>query len=177
MRVTIQHREEAEGAGRSRRNYFVDCSVEFSEEEKAIIKVRDLSRRSFDVPAATPPPSMGRMVGTGAMRGLGPLVAVAGLVLTFFRGAYEVLGGYMLVGGIGFAIYGWLRQRREDKRIELPAQTITIGGLLANQRFTVHAGDPAEAKAMDEEIRGYLVGMKDLIRGSAELGSKQTFEL
>jgi hypothetical protein len=38
MRVTIEHREESAGILGSTKHHFVDCSVEFSEEEKAIIK-------------------------------------------------------------------------------------------------------------------------------------------
>jgi len=41
------------GAGR---RYYVDCEVLFSEEEKAIIKARDLSRHHLTIDPPVPPP-------------------------------------------------------------------------------------------------------------------------
>jgi hypothetical protein len=43
--------------------------------------------------------------------------------------------------------------------------------------FAVHALDPAQAKAIDDQIRGELAGIKAWIAESAEVRSRQTFEL
>ena len=38
MRVTIEHRESVSGIRAAHKDCYIDCQVEFSEEEKAIIK-------------------------------------------------------------------------------------------------------------------------------------------
>ena len=57
MRVTIEHREQTAGVIGSKKDCYVDCTVEFSEEERAIIKERDLYREGFTVRTSTPVPS------------------------------------------------------------------------------------------------------------------------
>src|SRR5438132_2151850 len=47
MRVTIEHREHAAGVTGMTRNHYVDCTVEFSEEEKPIVGQRGLSKESI----------------------------------------------------------------------------------------------------------------------------------
>jgi hypothetical protein len=182
MRVTIGHREEAAGLAGQNRNYFVDCTVELSEEEKAVVKARGLQGDGFTTRAATPIPDTVSIIGVGILRGGGWLLLIAGVI---FASVGDVtknvstgnLGGLLILVGIVAAIYGWLRGRRVDKRLELPDQEVTLRRLLADPRFTVHALDPVHAKALDDEIRAHLIGLKDLIRGSAELQVKQTFEL
>jgi hypothetical protein len=181
MRVTIEHREEAGGISGQRRSYFVDCIVEFSEEERAIIKARGLYDHNFTMRASTPLPSQAAFVGTGLLRPIGGLMTIAGPIIGIVGGLTksggEGLGYLLLFGGIGLLIYGRSRQRRQDKRLDEPEQRVTVRQLLSRSRFTVNAFDPAHAKAIEDDIRAELVALKDTIRGSAELQSRQTFEL
>jgi hypothetical protein len=182
MRVTIEHREEAGGISGQRRSYFVDCIVEFSEEERAIIRARDLYDHNFTMPASTPLPSQAAFVGTGFLRPVGGLMTIAGPIIGIVggltkSGGSEGLGSLLFFGGIGLLIYGWRRERRQDNRLEQPEQRITVRQLLSNSRFTVNAIDPAHAKGIEDDIRAELVALKDTIKGSAELQSRQTFEL
>ena len=57
MRVTIEHRETTTGMTGNHKDCYIDCQVEFSEEEKAIIKARDLYRQGFTVRTSTPLPT------------------------------------------------------------------------------------------------------------------------
>lgn len=57
MRVTIEHREATTGVLNSHKQSFVDCTVNFSEEERAIVKERDLYGQGFSVRTSTPLPT------------------------------------------------------------------------------------------------------------------------
>src|SRR3990167_9638207 len=118
MLVTIEHREQAAGVTGAKRQYFVDCTVEFSEEERAIIKARDLYSHFLLLGRATPPESGGHFAGTLAMRGLGPLVILAGVVLgivSAFTNSSGDLAGFLFFGGIIMSIVGFFRDRKVDK--------------------------------------------------------------
>src|SRR5262249_36562138 len=56
MRVSITHRESAAGLSGTKRHYYLDCEVLFSEEEKAIIAARSLSNQFLTLHPAVPPP-------------------------------------------------------------------------------------------------------------------------
>ena len=176
MRVTIEHREETTGLTQSHKESFIDCKVEFSEEERAIIKARDLYRESFIVGVATQPPSTGSILGPAAMKFFGPILIIASFIVGFATGS-EGFSGFMFVLGIGLTIYGWWRSWRVDRRLDTDDQLITIRQLLSNPSFTVHALNAGYAKAVEEDIRDHLVSLKTLIQSSTELPAKQTFEL
>ena len=179
MRVTIEHREETTGVTGKGRNYFVDCAVEFSEEEKAIIRARGLFDHGFSMLAAEPLPSQVAYVGSGVIRTIGRLLIVVAVVwgiISAFSGHGDGPTPFLLFLGIGLEIYGWMKGRSQDKRIEAPDQTITLGKLMS-AGFKVHALDPAQAKAIDEQVRSELARLKALIAESAEVRARQTFEL
>jgi hypothetical protein len=175
MRVTIEHREATSGVLGNHKDCYVDCTVNFSEEERAIIKERDLYREGFIVRTSTPLPSGSSMLGTGLMRFVGPFMIIGGFIWGLADGGNAA--GLILFAGIGFVIYGWLRSRREDKRLESNDQDITIKQLFNKPTFTVHAWNPAAAKGIEEEIRENLASLKGVIQNSAQIQVKQTFEL
>jgi len=173
MRVTIEHREETAGVIGSKKDCYVDCKVEFSEEERAIIQERDLYRESFTVRTSTPLPTKTAFFSTNIMRFVGRLLIIGGAI----AGIAGTNWGFLFFIGVGLEIYGWVRTRREDKRFDTDEQTITVKQLLGNPKFTVHAWNAGYAKGIEEEIRQHLVGLKALIKDSAQLQAKQTFEL
>lgn len=175
MRVTIEHREVATGVLGNHKDSYIDCTVNFSEEERAIIKERDLYGQGFSVRTSTPLPPKTSMLGTGLMRIAGPVMMIGGVVWGLAGGGTPT--GLLFFAGLGFTIYGWLRSRREDKRFETSEQEITLKQLLNHPTFTVHGWNPASAKGLEETIRDNLVGLKNLIQNSAQLQAKQTFEL
>lgn len=63
MRVTIEHRETTTGITGNHKDCYIDCRVQFSEEEKAIIKARDLYRQGITVRTSTPLPTKGALYG------------------------------------------------------------------------------------------------------------------
>lgn len=175
MRVTIEHREQAAGVLKNHRESYIDCRVEFSEEEKAIIKARDLYRNGFSAWAATPLAGKPAVIGTGLLRILAPLLAIIGLIWGFAGGGN--LAGLLLFAGIGLFLYGWIAGRKQDKRAGNDEQQITIKRLLGNPSFTVYAFDPAAAKGYELQLREHLQNLKDLLINSAQIQGKQSFEL
>jgi hypothetical protein len=130
MRVTIEHREETSGVIRNRKDCYVDCKIEFSEEERAIIKAHDLYREGFSVRTSTPLPTHTAFWSTNIMRGIGPLMLIGGLFYGLFgeglAGIKTNIAAPILFAGIGLSIWGWLRSRREDKRFDSSEQQVTI---------------------------------------------------
>ena len=175
MRVTIEHREATSGVVVNHKESYVDCTVNFSEEERAIIETRDLYREGFSVRTSTPLPSGGAMLGTGLMRFVGPFMIIGGFIWGLAGSGTPA--GLIVFAGIGFVIYGWLRSRQEDRRLTTDEQRITIKQLLGNPSFTVHAWNPAAAKGVEQDIRENLVVLKNVIQNSAQIQAKQIFEL
>jgi hypothetical protein len=175
MRVTIEHREATSGLLGNRKDTYIECRVDFSEEEKAIIAARDLYRSGFTVRTSTPLPTQTAMLGSGLMRPVGVVMMIVGVVWGIAGGGTPT--GLLFFGGLGLFIFGWLRTRKEDHRLETSEQEITVKKLLADPSFTVHAWNPAAAKSLDEDIRNDLAGLKQTISASADIQAKQTFEL
>jgi hypothetical protein len=181
MRVTIEHREATTGVISSHKDCYVDCTVEFNEEERAIIKVRDLYAEGFTIRTSTPLPSKTQFLSTNMMRFFGRLMMIGGFFYGLFveglAHAKTNFGAPILFIGIGLEIWGWMRTRTEDKRFESSEQEISIKQLLNRPSFTVHAWNPAAAKNIEGGIRDNLVALKTLIQNSADIQAKQTFEL
>jgi len=180
MRVTIEHREQAAGVLGNHKDCYIDCGVEFSEEERAIIKARDLYNESFTIRTSTPQVTKSRLLGSGLMRIAGRIMWIVGILRGLYEGFGHIptnYGGLLFFAGIALEIWAFMRQRGEDKRIENPEQEITIKQLLSNPRFSIHTWNAAVSKVFEQEIRDHLVGIKNLIQNSATLQAKQTFEL
>lgn len=175
MRVTIEHREEAAGVLGAKRNYFVDTTVDFSEEERAIIKARSLYDHSIPTGMSAPPTYS---VVPGLLRAAAPLAGFVGLLIGLaspFTGWGSTLAGYLIVMAIGFWVFGFLYDRRKVK--DFTKDSTRVRDMISNRRFSIYASSPAEAKAVDAGLRENLTNLKALIAGSAEVGGKQTFEL
>jgi hypothetical protein len=175
VRVTVEHREKTSGVLQNRKEYYIDCRVEFSEEERSIIKERDLYRNGFPIRTSTPLPGHASFVGTMIMRLVSPFMIVGGIIYGIAGGGG--LSGLLVFGGIGLFIASWIREHRRDQRLATDEQFVTINRLLDNPTFTVYAGNPAAAKGLEEDVRENVTYLKQLIKSSAELRNKQTFEL
>jgi len=181
MRVTINHREESAGLTGGTKHHFVDCNIEFSEEEKAIIRGRDLKDTNFTVPSAAPLPSQAAYVGSGLLNSLGRLGVVGGFILgiisAFTGGALGTIAGMMMFFGAILWAWAAFSSRSQNKAIENRDQVIRLGDLLSHGSFTCHAANPAYAKSIEDEIKENLASVKQIIRDSAELQKTSTFEL
>jgi len=181
MRVTIEHREQSAGIIGADRNYYVDCTVRFSEEEKAIIQARGLHGHVIIIEPPTPPPTQSQYMTAGALQAFSPFAGVIGAGLIFLsiftRSDYGPLGGLLMVGAPFMWAFGFMMDRRIDYRFKHPKQHVAVRSLLNGNTFTVHSPDPAYSDILDDQIREQLARLKYTIMGSAEIKQKQSFEL
>jgi hypothetical protein len=179
MRVVIEHRQQVTGLG-SKISQFVDCTVQFSEEEKAIINTRWLVDHIIVLDPPSPPPTYREYMTAGILQGFAPFFTIIGLGLLvssiFNRGQFAELGWLLLFGSpIGWAV-GFLMDRSMDIRFTHPKQHVSIRSMLAAP-FTVFSPDPAYSDLVVDQIRERLTFLKLVISGSAEPRQRQTYEL
>ena len=179
MRVTIDHSQESTGLG-SKTSQFVDCVVLFSEEEKAIIKVRGLTDHVIVVDPPSPPPSYREYMIAGVLQGFAPFFVLVGFVLIFSAifagGGYAILGVLLVIfTPIGWGI-GFLMDRYMNVRFTHPKQHISVRAMLAGP-FRVYSPDPAYSDLVVDQIRERLTFLKQTIVGSADLRERQSYEL
>lgn len=179
MRVTIEHHQETTGLG-SKTSQFVDCVVLFSEEEKAIIKVRGLNDHVIVVDPPSPPPSYREYMTAGVLQGFAPFFVLVGFLLIFSGifagGGYAIVGALLVVlTPIGWAI-GFLMDRYMNVRFTHPKQHISVRAMLAGP-FRVYSPDPAYSDLVVDQIRERLTFLKQMIVGSADLRERQSYEL
>lgn len=176
MRISFKHHQEQTGTLRNKAETFIDCTVEFSEEEKAIIKLRSLEREGITTWQAVPPPDAIEAGGLDALRYIAPAMAGIGLVLGIATNSAPP--AYLLFAGLGlWAFYFWRRQRLHKIFKQGPTRTITIKEILSHPTFTVWARTPLDAKVAEQNLRDEFTRIKSLITESSSIQDASTFEL
>jgi len=181
VRVTIRHRQE-DGLLPNKKLHYVDCTVLFSEEEKAIIRARGLGQHYIvtdpEIPLA---PASQRTLST-LLKALAPVLFLGGCV----AGIGMTVGGNGRGGGFvtGVSWFGALATflsgialKRHVRVADRPQQTITLARLLTNPLFSVDAIDNARAKVADDEIRNALGRLKEGLLVNRDIKQAETFEL
>jgi hypothetical protein len=181
MRVTVERREQTYGLLGNRRNYFADFIVQFSEEERAVIKARGLSDVFFTIRTPNPPRSPQFQF---ALSLAGPIGLFVGSFALFYAILFLVLGTLiginyskplLILSLVGFGVtFLWLYERLTAKGIE---QRVPIGTILQNLKFTVWAHDPADLKMIEAEAKDQLRGVKQRIVDSVEMKDREAYEL
>lgn len=181
MHVTITTREES-GIVPYKKSYFVDCTVYFSEEEKAIIRARGLGQHFFVVGSETSPPPGSFRTLSVVLQLLSPLVllggCVTGLGMTIAgnsRGG-DGVSGFCVLAAVTMYLAGFAL-RRYIRAADQPQQQITLTRLLAAPRFSVYAFDNATAKTIDADLRDTLMNVKDGLVVNARVAQPESFEL
>jgi hypothetical protein len=174
MRITVAHREDRSGLTGAGRRYFVDCEVLFSEEEKAIIRARDLWQHHLTVDPPVPPPVAWHYPAAITMRSIAPFLMLWSCIGGIALG--DKVGIPMVMLSIGLFVGGFFLKRK-TKLAELKTQTIPLRQLLDDPHFTLYALDPSQAKSIDDTVRNKLGRLKNLLVDSIELRRRETFEL
>lgn len=177
MRVIIERREGTHGALSTRRNYFADYIIQFSEEERAVIVARGLADIYF--PIRTPNPPRDPRLQRGLM-----IAGPCGLFVATFSFGFGLIGSLFHVPGagalillsfVGFCLgFLWIFERLTAKGLE---QHVTIGGIIQDGKFTIWAHDPADLKMIEVEAKQQLHGVKQRIIDSIEIPRRETFEI
>jgi hypothetical protein len=181
VRVTITHRE-ADGLLPSTKRHYVDCTVLFSEEEKAIIRARGLGSHYIITDPEMPPPAARLGAVATSLKALAPLVFVGGcaggigVTIAGKNHAGDAVAGFCFLASLAMLL-GGIALRRHLRVAEQPQQTLTLGRLLSNPLFCVYALDNARAKAVDFELRETLARLKDGLLENRDIVAAATFEL
>ena len=181
MRVTIKHRQE-DGLLPSAKRHYVDCTVLFSEEEKAIIRGRGLGAHYIVADPEAPPPRASSSTVARLLKALAPLVFVVGCVAGVGmsvagnnRGG-DGVGGFLAFAALAMFL-GGIALNRHVRVAEQPQQIVSLGRLLNNPTFSVYAIDNARAKVVDIELRETLTRLKEGLLVNRDLIAAETFEL
>jgi len=181
VRVTIRTREQ-DGLLPSKKLYFTDCTVLFSEEEKAIVQARGLGQHYFVVGSEVPPPRGSHRLLSIWLRALALVVLLGGCVTGI---GMSVAGNGRGGDGLtGFAFFAALAMylagfalNRHVRIADQPQQTITLQRLLGNPNFSIYAIDNATTKVVGEELRATLARVKDGLLVNRNIELAETFEL
>ncbi len=172
MRVTMEHRERP-GITSSEKNYYVDTTVHFSEEEHTIIYARGMGRQKAASGFLARIPSDVALELPAYLRACGPLaLVVSGLIWWFVS---VPLGFVLFVAAANALAYGYIAPILHAKAIK--EHVVEVRDLIKKPTFSFYAETPAHAKGLAEVIAGQLKDLKQLIADSAELGAPRTFEL
>jgi hypothetical protein len=178
VRVWLKTRQ-VDGLVPSKKHFFVDCTVLFSEEEKAIIHARGLGQHYFQIGSNVPPPATWLRPLAALLKAASPLVFLAGCVAGIgmsIAGRGDAVMGFTFFAALGMLL-GGIALNRHASVAEKPAQTITLGALINNPRFSVHAVDNATAKAVDLDVRAILEQVKSGLLANAQIEPAEVFEL
>lgn len=171
MQVNVAYREEQPVFG-TKPKLFVDVSVQFSEQEKAIVTARSLENYSVDFDAAVAPLTSTGILGAGIGIGFAPIL----LIVALFAGMYNgTLGALIFFGTVGAFIWGKMSDRRGVKASV--GQSIKVGTLLRKPNFTIFAADHAHARTIEQDIRLKLSMVKELISANVERVRDHSYQL
>jgi hypothetical protein len=176
MRITIKHRDQPVGILGQKRKYLLDISIDFSQEERAIIETRKLYETYFDLSPGFLASSV-VFVPTSAIKAClitSPFLFLSGCVVgiaSLFTGdsGFGSFLVFLSFAALGFGLYAAYFMRH-GYRTE-----ITIGEMLGG--FSVLTFSPPAAKDLDAELRQRLVGLKEFLTDSTELVQTETFEI
>lgn len=172
MRVTMQHREEA-GLVFDEKSYYVDTTVLFSEEERAIIQARGLAGQEAASGYHSKIPSDAALELPAYLRAFGPMAVATSVLFGFFISG--PLGFLLFLAAAGGWGYGYIAPILHANAIK--EYVIEVRHILTNPAFSFYAETPAHAKGLANRIATQLTELKHLITESAELGAETTFEL
>jgi len=168
----MEHRE-ATGIAFGENAYYVDTTVRFSEEERAIIQARGLGSQGAAAGYRSKIPSDAALELPAYLRAFGPMaVAISALVGFFMSGP---LGFLLFLGAAGGWAYGYIAPILHAKAIK--KHIVEVRHIMSNPAFSFYAPTPAHAKGLAHEVTTQLTELKGLITDSTELGAALTFEL
>jgi hypothetical protein len=182
MKLTTDYREQAVGALKGSKEYYLVGTVEFTNEEHTVAQERGLYDIYVNVPAATAPPTRGGDFLSMVMRGVGLILAPIGLLSSCagsLSGSHSAgpLGMLVFFAGLGLFIVGKLRDRAAYQRVANPEQPLSLRRLMANPHFECHAFTLDEARSFEHEVREALGILANRLRDNIVVPEKNTYEL
>jgi hypothetical protein len=177
VRAFIEHRGRY-GFLRLTPRFTLYLNIEFSNEERAIVKTRALQNYIFDLSPGFLGASESRYsAGTLAMTEAGGLALFVIGVLGFFAAAaVSALGPVTLLCIVAGVILFWcaLSAKRREQSANL--KELTLGYLLANPSISIQAINPGQAPLLEDNVRLRLIKLKHFLTQTNELTTPRWFE-
>jgi hypothetical protein len=177
MRVTIDHREALSVFGR--KHFFVDCTVLFSEAERAVIRNRQLGDHNIAVDHDIP--------WFRSMNGY--IAALVVLRLTFFVTAVGLVpalaiipmlglnsGWWVLMAMACFGSYFYRKYLERQFKKSAEKRHISLSDMLKHKTFTVYAPDAYLAGEAEKSILAQINDLKNrMVAIAPGLAEKQVY--
>jgi hypothetical protein len=183
MQLTINYRPQEAGVSGSK-NHYLDCHVDFTREDRAVIDERGLYDLSASLPPATPLPtrsgdflSMAMRIGGIILAPLGLLSSCVQVVKPAAMAGAGIWPAFMLIAGVALFTIGKLRDIQAQRREVDPVQRLTLRRLLTQSDFVVYADDLLEAQQCEEEVRQSLASLAERLRTNTAVPNQTTYEL
>jgi hypothetical protein len=173
MRVTFELQKDG-------KNFVLLSTVEFSEEEKAVIQQRGLSEKRLAFGNRSP-------VGSGIQEGgissasmqlFARILVLVGFITIPFsviRMLPELFPFIFFIGA--FVVYRLRKVGEHRNTVSYETRLVTLGKLIANPTVRSYTTDPSASKALEENIRNQLTVLKEVITDSVTIPAKQTYEI
>jgi len=171
MRLTIDHKEVP---GVFKPSYHINCTVLFTEEEKAIINARGL--RGYEVYTPTGGTTTLNPAETRRVYALkGAAAAGVSFLSLFFLGPASTRGFVAMIF-VATAIYAaWCGFRWLKPKYEM-VNSITLGTLITHKGFVVQVASPQDAKEAELSLEGAFALLKEDLLQNAELPTSKVHE-
>ena len=177
VRASIEHKGHYGFLGFSPQ-FVLHLDIQFSNEERAIIRTRALQDYVFDL-------SPGFLAGSETGFSPAALAAfaiggfwlfVGGILVAFlaaFAPAFGIISFLMLFGGPVLFWYAFVAKRRAEGGA---LKEVTVGYLVENPAIAVRAFNPGQASSLDENLRKRLANLKHFLTATHGLAAPRDFE-
>jgi hypothetical protein len=177
VRASIEHKGHYGFLGFNPQ-FILHLDIQFSNEERAIIRTRALQDYVFDL-------SPGFLAGSESGHSPEALTAfaiggfwlfAAGIFVIFLAAivpAFGTLALLMLSGGPVLFWYAFVAKRRAEGGA---LKQVTVGYLVENPALAVRALNPGQASTLDENIRRQLANLKHFLTATHGLAAPRDFE-
>lgn len=178
MRALIEHRGRY-GIFGFKPQFTLYLLIEFSNEERAIVRARALQNYNFDLSPGYLGSSESRFSreALAAMTIGGIALFGIGFLCMFVAAAVSAFGPVALLCLAAGVILFWQAQgaRRHEESANLKA--LTLGYLIDNPSISIQTIDPGQAPLLEDNIRVRLAKLKHFLTQTHELTTPRGFEV
>ena len=153
--------------------------LEFSNEERAIVRTRALQNYGFDLSPGFLGSSESQYSGPAlqAMEAGGLALFGIGFICIFVAAGVSAFGPVALTCLIAGVLLFWHAQKAKRREKSAYLKELTLGYLLDNPSLSIQTVDPAQAPHLEENIRLRLTKLKYFLGQMHRLATERVFEM
>ena len=178
MRAFIEHRGHYGFLGFNPR-FTLYLQIEFSNEERAIVRTRALQNYIFDLSPGYLGSSESRysreMLAAMEMGGIA--LFILGFLSIFIAAAVSAFGPATLACIVVGVVLFWYAQSAKRREQSAFLKELTLGFLLDNPAISIQTLNPGQAPLLEENVRLRLSKLKHFLSQTHELATQRAFEM